>query len=86
MERVFSKGCRSLLLALLEKERRWSELEKVVDKRTVSECIDLLIELGFVKAIIDYTESTKGVKKYTLTERGLEFAKKLKELSNLLPV
>jgi tRNA nucleotidyltransferase/poly(A) polymerase len=84
MDRVFSRGCRSLLLALLEKDRRWSELEKIADKRTVSECIDLLIELGFVKATIDYSESPKGIKKYALTKRGTIFAQKLKELSNLL--
>ena len=84
MDRVFSRGCRSLLLALLEKDRRWSELEKIADKRTVSECIDLLIKLGFVKATIGYSESPKGIKKYALTKKGATFAQKLKELSNLL--
>jgi len=84
MDRVYNKGCRYILLALLEKDLRWKDLEKIVDKRTVSECIDLLINIGFVEAKIDYSESPKGVKKYTLTERGRLFAQKLRELDHLL--
>ena len=84
MERVYSKGCRTILLALLEKDLRWKDLEKIVDKRTVSECIDLLMSIGFVEAKIDYSESSKGVKKYTLTEKGRIFARKLSELNNIL--
>jgi len=83
-DKLFSKGCRNIILALLAKERRWKELEKIEDKRTVSECIDLLISLNFVRPIIDYSESPKGVKKYKLTDKGQKFAEKLKEITEIV--
>lgn len=82
--RVYSKGCRNILLALLEKEMRWSDLGKIEDGKTVSECIDLLISIGFVEPVIDFNSSVKGVKKYKLTKKGLIFVEHLKEADKIL--
>ncbi len=82
LNKIYSKGCRRILLALLEKERRWRDLERIEDKRTVSQCIDVLIKLGLAKPYIDYSESVKGVKKYKLTKKGVELATRLKELED----
>jgi len=72
------------VLFLLESgEKRWSELERVLNKRQVSEALNELIELKLVKA----TEKRRGLqtyKTYGLTRRGEDLVKELKKVERIL--
>jgi len=53
-----------ILLLIMSGKNRWSDFEKVMNKRQVSEALGELIELGVIKAI----EKKKGLKTYHVYE------------------
>ena len=83
LKKVSKTGNFRILLALLEGPKRWSDLEKVVDKKTLSYGINELIETGLIKPIL-LEDSPKGSKAYVLTEFGMFILKKLEEIERYL--
>ena len=72
-----------LILALSEGPKRWSELEKIMNKRLVSESLKELIGLN----VVGTEEHQKGLQKvniYYLTDYGRLVLKKLEELEAIL--
>ena len=78
------KNANVKLLFLLENgEKRWSELERVLNKKQVSESLRELIEMQLVKA----EERRRGLqtyKIYGLTKRGKKVVDELKKIEEIL--
>jgi len=72
-----------ILFALKSGKKRWSELEKLMNKRQVSDALNELIDMGLVQT----DEQRRGLqvyKLYDLTPLGLKALEKLQELESLL--
>jgi|Deesub1362A_J573_1020465.scaffolds.fasta_scaffold01722_15 DNA-binding HxlR family transcriptional regulator len=72
-----------ILYALKSEKRRWSELEKLMNKRQVSDALNELIDMGLVQT----DEQRRGLqvyKLYNLTPLGLTALEKLQELEEVL--
>ncbi|WP_048086601.1 winged helix-turn-helix transcriptional regulator [Ferroglobus placidus] len=72
------------ILFLLESgEKRWSELEKSLNKKQVSESLKELIDLRLVRAE-ERTRGLKTYKVYSLTKKGKALVKELKTILKIL--
>lgn len=79
LKRISKSGNFRILTVLLDGPKRWSELEKVVDKKTLSFGINELIDAGLIKPIL-LEDSPKGSKAYVLTDFGRFVLEKLEEI------
>ena len=79
LKKIAKTGNFRILLALSEGPKRWSDLEKVVDKKTLSYGINELVKLDLIKPTI-LDDSPKGSKAYVLTDFGRFVLRKLEEI------
>ena len=79
MKKLSKTGNFRILIALSKEPQRWSDLEKVVDKKTLSHSINELVELGLVEPTL-LKDSPKGSKAYVLTDFGRFVLQKLEEI------
>jgi DNA-binding HxlR family transcriptional regulator len=59
--------------------KRWSQLEKIVDKKTLSNSINELFQLGLIQATIIHDTPT-GSKAYELTPIGKKIISLIEEM------
>ena len=81
LKKLAKTGNFKILLALLDSPKRWSDLEKIVDKKTLSQGINELIEAKLIKPTL-LEDSPKGSKAYVLTDFGRFVLKKLEEIES----
>ena len=79
LKKLSKTGNFRILRSLLEGPKRWSELEKIVDKKTLSFSINELIETGLIEPVL-LKDSPKGSKAYVLTDFGRFVLQKLEEI------
>ena len=79
LKKLSKTGNFRILFALKEKPMRWSELEKIVDKKTLSFSINELVEIGLIEPVL-LKDSPKGSKAYVLTDFGRFVLEKLEEI------
>ena len=72
------------IISMLEDgAKRWSELERIVDKKSLYYQIQELIELGITQPTIIHNTAT-GSKAYALTPFGRKIVKLINEIEKLL--
>ena len=72
-----------ILYALKDGKKRWSEFERLMNKRQVSDSLNELIKLGLVQTV----EQQRGLqiyRVYTLTPLGQRILEKLEELEDMI--
>lgn len=72
-----------ILYALKDGKRRWSEFERLMNKRQVSDSLNELIRLGLVQTI----EQQRGLqiyRVYALTPLGHRVLEKLEEIEGMI--
>ncbi len=72
-----------ILFALKSGKKRWSELERLMNKRQVSDALNELIEMGLVQTE-EYRKGLRVYRLYYITPLGLKVLEMLQELESLL--
>jgi len=79
LKKITKAGNFKLLIALSEGSKRWSQLEKLIDKKTLSNSVKELFRLGLIEATIIHDTET-GSKAYQLSPLGEKVVILLKEI------
>ncbi len=79
VRKITKKPLLTILYALNESPKRWSELEKLTNKRYVHEGIKELINLGLVQIELIFDTPT-GTKLYKLTPLGEKIVQLLQQI------
>ena len=69
IKKITKTGNLKILFSLAESSKKWSQLEKITDKKTLSKSIKELLDLGLIQVSITYDTPT-GSKVYELTPLG----------------
>lgn len=79
LKKLSKTGNLKILLTLNEGSKRWSQLEKITDKKTLSQSLNELFQLGLIEATIIHDTLT-GSKAYQLSSLGKKVVKLLEQI------
>ena len=79
LKKITKTGNFKVLIALSKGSKRWSQLEKLTDKKTLSNSINELFQLGLIEATI-IKDTPTGSKAYQLTPLGKKVVQLLEQI------
>ncbi|AGK60968.1 transcriptional regulator, HxlR family [Archaeoglobus sulfaticallidus PM70-1] len=79
LKKLSKTGNFKILIALNDGSKRWSQLEKLADKKTLSKSINELFDLGLIEATIIHDTPT-GSKAYQLSPLGKKVVQLLEQI------
>lgn len=77
---ISKKGNFKILITLKSGAKKWSQLEKLLDKKTLYNSLKELCEAGLIEPVV-IKDSVTGSKAYALTDFGKLVLEKLEELA-----
>ena len=82
LKKLSKTGNFKVLITLIDGPKKWKDLEKIIDKKTLSQSIKELLKMKLIEPVIIY-DSPTGSKAYELTPLGRYIVKKLEELEKI---
>ncbi len=79
LKKITKTGNFRVLIALNKGSKRWSQLEKITDKKTLSNSVNELFQLGLIEATI-INDTPTGSKAYQLTPLGQKVVQLLEQI------